>query len=142
MALSLGAQAVWVGTRFVCAEEAGAPPNHQKGVIGAGYHDTVRSLIYTGRPLRILKTPYVMGWEDRPAEIKELTSKGVLPAINEMEQMQKEGTEFDITEVLPLLMGQAAGAIDDIKPAAEIMDEMMGTAIDMLRMNTARVAKL
>ena len=36
-------QAVWVGTRFVCAEEAGAPPNHQKGVIGAGYHDTARS---------------------------------------------------------------------------------------------------
>ena len=43
MALSLGAQAVWVGTRFVCAEEAGAPPRHQKGILNADYHDTVSS---------------------------------------------------------------------------------------------------
>ena len=32
MALSLGADAVWVGTRFICAEEAAAPPRHQKVV--------------------------------------------------------------------------------------------------------------
>ena len=31
-ALSLGADAVWVGTRFICAEEAAAPPRHQKVV--------------------------------------------------------------------------------------------------------------
>ena len=30
MGLSLGASAAWVGTRFICAEEAGAPPRHQK----------------------------------------------------------------------------------------------------------------
>jgi NAD(P)H-dependent flavin oxidoreductase YrpB (nitropropane dioxygenase family) len=29
MALSLGAAGVWVGTRFICAKEAGAPPYHQ-----------------------------------------------------------------------------------------------------------------
>ena len=56
MALCLGADAVWVGTRFVCAKEAGAPPRHQQAIINAGYHDTVRTLIYTGRPLRCLKT--------------------------------------------------------------------------------------
>jgi NAD(P)H-dependent flavin oxidoreductase YrpB (nitropropane dioxygenase family) len=36
-ALSFGATGVWVGTRFVCAEEAGASKKHQEAVIGAGY---------------------------------------------------------------------------------------------------------
>jgi NAD(P)H-dependent flavin oxidoreductase YrpB (nitropropane dioxygenase family) len=48
MALALGADAVWVGTRFICAEEAGAPKHHQEAVLNAGYHDTVRTIIYTG----------------------------------------------------------------------------------------------
>src|SRR3989338_5395200 len=39
MALALGAQAVWVGTRFVCAKEAGAPASHQPAILGADYHD-------------------------------------------------------------------------------------------------------
>ena len=56
MALSLGASAVWVGTRFICAEEAGAPPRHQNAVLKAGYSDTIRTLIYTGRPMRVLRT--------------------------------------------------------------------------------------
>ncbi len=49
-ALSWGASAVWVGTRFVCATEAGAPPRHQKAVVGADYDSTIRTVIYTGRP--------------------------------------------------------------------------------------------
>lgn len=48
-ALCWGAQAVWVGTRFVCAKEAGAPPRHQQAIIDADYHDTIRTIIYTGK---------------------------------------------------------------------------------------------
>ncbi len=70
------AQAVWVGTRFVCAKEAGAPPRHQQAIIDADYHDTIRTLIYTGRPLRVLKNEYISKWENEHAqEIKELCSK-------------------------------------------------------------------
>merc|ERR1719428_1502881 len=35
MALSLGADAVWVGTRFVASEEGGAPPKHKSAVVNA-----------------------------------------------------------------------------------------------------------
>jgi hypothetical protein len=99
MALSFGAQAVWVGTRFVCAKEAGAPPRHQQAIINAGPHDTVRTIIFTGiiililffgfivfysviflkikgRPMRVVKSDYIMNWENnRYQEIKELTSQ-------------------------------------------------------------------
>lgn len=46
-ALMLGANAVWIGTRFVLCEEAGAPKAHQEAVRTAGFDDNVRTLIFT-----------------------------------------------------------------------------------------------
>jgi NAD(P)H-dependent flavin oxidoreductase YrpB (nitropropane dioxygenase family) len=53
---------VWVGTRFVASVEAGAPKKHKELLLSAGYDDTVRTLIYSGRPMAVRKTPYVMEW--------------------------------------------------------------------------------
>lgn len=146
MALALGASAVWVGTRFICAEEAGAPPRHQQAVLKAGYADTVRTLIYTGRPLRVLRTEYVDDWEsNKKKEIKELTSKGVLPAIQDMEQRRSNGQEFTFKDQLnftPLLMGKCAGAVLEVKPAKDIMEDMMTTAVKIIKGNNSLIAKL
>ena len=46
-ALMLGASAVWIGTRFVLSEEAGAPQAHQEAVRTAGFDDNVRTIIFT-----------------------------------------------------------------------------------------------
>jgi hypothetical protein len=46
-ALMLGASAVWVGTRFVLSEEAGAPKAHQEAVRTAGFDDNIRTIIFT-----------------------------------------------------------------------------------------------
>lgn len=61
-ALSYGAAGVWVGTRFVASEEAGAPPKHKELVLSAGYDDVARTLIYSGRPMRVRRTAYVADW--------------------------------------------------------------------------------
>jgi len=141
MALSLGAEAVWVGTRFVCATEAGASHNHQQAIIKAGYHDTARTVIFTGRPLRALKTPYVTDWENnRYKEIQDLTARGIIPVDYDAEQKAKDGEEKETPK--PILMGQAAGAIEDVKPAAQIIDEMITTAVDILKRVHGKVAKL
>lgn len=56
-------------------------------VVEAGHEDITRTLIYTGRPLRVFKTPYVADWEEnRQEEIKDLTSKGILPNEHELEK--------------------------------------------------------
>lgn len=46
-ALMLGASAVWIGTRFVLSEEAGAPKAHQDAVRTSGFDDNVRTIIFT-----------------------------------------------------------------------------------------------
>eukprot|EP00026_Physarum_polycephalum_P010127 Phypoly_transcript_10278.p1 GENE.Phypoly_transcript_10278~~Phypoly_transcript_10278.p1 ORF type:complete len:361 (+),score=81.50 Phypoly_transcript_10278:91-1173(+) len=142
-ALCWGAQAVWVGTRFVCAKEAGAPPRHQEAIVKAGYHDTVRTIIFTGRPLRVLRTDYIDKWEnDRQQEIKDLTSKGIIPVKHDIEEKaaKKEMDSSQFMKYRPWLMGQAAGAVNDIKPAADIINEMMTEAVATLQHSTSLIS--
>jgi NAD(P)H-dependent flavin oxidoreductase YrpB (nitropropane dioxygenase family) len=60
--LMWGAQGVWVGTRFVACVEAGATKIHKDMILSAGYEDAVTTLVYTGRPLRVRRTPYIDDW--------------------------------------------------------------------------------
>ena len=148
-----GAQAVWVGTRFVCATEAGAPKSHQQAVIDTDYDETIRTLIFTGRPLRVRKNPYIMNWEtERRDEMQDLLSKGVLPIAHDLdaiEKLENEGKEgdsslagrlagLDIDDVeRPYLMGEVAAAIKDVKPAKEIIEDMVKEAIQQLRLGSS-----
>jgi len=148
-ALAWGAQAVWVGTRFVCAKEAGAPPRHQQAIINAGFHDTIRTLVFTGRPMRVIKNDYIMQWEnDRIGEMKELLGQGVLPYTKDVEERTKQGGEITpedmkrMTESRPLLMGQCAAAVKEIKPALVIVNEMIRDAVVALRTGTALITPI
>lgn len=55
------------------------------------------------------------------AEIKEKTSKGVLPVGMEVEDFNQR----------PYLSGVTAGAIHDVKPAKQIIDEMVSQAVEL-----------
>ncbi|KAI9031137.1 2-nitropropane dioxygenase [Hyaloraphidium curvatum] len=137
MALCFGAQAVWVGTRFVASLEAGAPQRHKDAIVKADYDSTIRTIIFSGRPLRVLKNPYVMNWEEnRRDEIKDLTSKGILPVSHDLEKIEKEQGEIPADVMInsrSLLMGSVAGAIGDVLPAKQIVDEMVAGAIKVLQ---------
>lgn len=139
-ALAFGAAGVWVGTRFVASEEAAAPERHKQGVVSAAATDTVRTLIYSGRPVRTLMTDYVRDWEEnRQDEIKTLCDQGLVPAQHTLKQKAEAGETISLSKVFPLLMGQAAGPISSIQPAKIIVQEMVATAIATLRSNHALV---
>jgi len=128
-ALSYGADGVWIGTRFVASEEAGAPPMHKELVLTAGYDDTVRTLVYSGRPMNVRKTPYVAEWESRrQAEIETLVSQGKIPHEVELEKHPEKSLEGRMW-----LMGKVAGSVNDIKPAKLIVDEMLSQAASSLK---------
>merc|ERR1712232_559566 len=92
MALAVGCSGVWVGTRFICADEAGAGPLHKKRVLEAGYDETMRTIIYTGRPCRVLKTPYALDFEEnRQDEIKQSQEVGLPAWIFDADPEKMEG---------------------------------------------------
>ncbi|CEH18813.1 2-nitropropane dioxygenase [Ceraceosorus bombacis] len=131
-ALCFGADGVWVGTRFVASQESGAPRKHKEAVLTSTHETDVRTIIFTGRPLRLKNTPYIQKWEDRPDEIKKLTSQGVIPVYHDLENDDEKGTAEEGARERYLL-GKCASVIEDIKPAAQIIQEMVNEAVDVLQ---------
>ncbi|KAJ9633538.1 uncharacterized protein PV06_06168 [Exophiala oligosperma] len=129
--LMQGAVGVWVGTRFVAAEESGASRLHKEAVVSADFTDTLRTLVVSGRPLRCRMNEYVKKWEDQPERIRDLTEKGIVPMQYDLEQEN----EID----MPFLMGQVAAIIKDVKPARAIVEEMVSQAEDMLRLGSSYI---
>lgn len=156
--LMMGADAVWVGTRFILCDEAGAPESHKESVKTASFDDTIRTLIFTGRPLRVRKNPYIVNWEtERQAEIKQLTAKGVLPYESDLEKVMSGDAEKipgadaakndeDLDELMdsfrPFLMGKCAAMVNESKSAKAIVDEFITDAHAALNKGTQFAAKL
>jgi NAD(P)H-dependent flavin oxidoreductase YrpB (nitropropane dioxygenase family) len=138
--LMLGASGVWVGTRFVLSKEAGAPKAHKEAVRTAGFDDNIRTIIFTGRPLRVRTNPYIKNWEEeRQAEIKELTNKGTIPVEADFEKFEKmsddeKGDDIDemIDNARPFLMGKASAVVTEEKSAKEIVDEFVNQAVQKI----------
>lgn len=138
--LMLGAAAVWVGTRFVLSEEAGAPKAHQEAVRTAGFDDNVRTIIFTGRPLRVRKNEYIANWEEnRQAEIKELTSKGTIPVEHDLEAQGDDISDEMMDQARPFLMGKVAAVVNERKSAREIIDEMVSGAVQCMQKGTSMI---
>jgi len=132
-ALMLGASAVWVGTRFVLSDEAGAPRAHQEAVRTSGFDDNVRTIIFTGRPLRVRNNPYIQNWEEnRQEQIRELTQKGKIPVEYDMETLGDDIDDDTLDNARPFLMGKAAAVVNEKKSAKWIVDDMVNDAVKWL----------
>ncbi|RFU28479.1 hypothetical protein B7463_g7861, partial [Scytalidium lignicola] len=133
-ALMMGASAVWVGTRFILTDEAGAPQAHQEAVRTAGFDDNVRTIIFTGRPLRVRTNEYIKNWEEnRAQEIKELTSKGVIPVEHDFETLGDDITDEMMDNARPFLMGKASAVVNEKKSAKAVVDELVGDAVKWIK---------
>ncbi|WVO17968.1 hypothetical protein L204_105666 [Cryptococcus depauperatus] len=127
-ALMYGAQAVWVGTRFVASVEASAPKKHKELILSADHGDSDTTLIYTGRPLRVRQTDYVKSWNNRQDEILALTKQGKIPHDEEMKKHPEKSKDG-----LKWLMGDVSALIHDVIPAKDIVDDMVNSAVQCLK---------
>ncbi|KAF9886171.1 hypothetical protein FE257_011996 [Aspergillus nanangensis] len=135
-ALMMGANAVWVGTRFVTARESAAPQQGKQAIIDASFDSTMRSTLWTGRPLRALATPYIRNWElNRRAEIEALQRKGIIVLDHELDKLAAEGQLTDEIEdqVTQRPMGCGAAMVNKPNQSAnEIILEMVSEAYGLL----------
>lgn len=68
-------------------------------IIDAGFEDTMRSTLWTGRPLRALATPYIRDWElNRRDVIEKLQSEGLVVLDHELDMLAQEGNLTDEIE--------------------------------------------
>ena len=126
-ALAMGCVGVWVGTRFLASNEGGAIPTQKDAIVAAGDEDTRRTLIYTGKTSRATYNRFHDLWDESGLDPLPFPAQVVLASI--MVDMLNQAGRSDF--VGPFA-GQVSGLIDDIKPAAQIVEEMVEQTVDML----------
>ncbi|MCF6341421.1 MAG: nitronate monooxygenase [Bacteroidales bacterium] len=134
-AMALGADGVQVGSRFVASQESSAHDEFKKAILGAGDGDTkltLKKLV----PVRLIKNAFYRRVQEAestgasPDELKELLGRG----------RAKLGMFEGNTRDGELEIGQVSGIINDILPAATIVqslvDEFNETAQQMKEINS------
>ena len=138
-ALALGAEAAWIGTRFVSAAEADAHPLYRDRLLAAGTEDTVYSTLFDGgwpdAPARTLRTPTVTIWEaaGRPARGARPGEGEVIghEALGPIRRYDCITPRTDVTGdilAMSLWAGQGVGLVRRTQPAAEIVAEIVAEA--------------
>jgi len=140
-ALAFGCQGVWVGTRFIASQEAHAAAMYKDTIVSARDTDTVITRAYSGKTMRVKRNAYTDDWNARPGDIKRFpeqaniaTKAGVMGGISEqLEDLDQDRSCFP--------MGQGAGGIAEVKSCAEIIDDMVAEARQVIdRLSAFKVA--
>jgi enoyl-[acyl-carrier protein] reductase II len=119
-AMALGAEGVQIGSRFVTSEESSAHINFKKAVLKAKDGDTQLS-IKKLTPARLLKNKF---WEQINRAEMSGASEEELKIILGRARAKKGMFEGDLDDG-ELEIGQISGYINEIKPAADIIVEII-----------------
>ena len=119
-AMALGADAVQVGSRFVCSTESSAHPAFKERVMQAGEGETVLTLKELA-PVRLLRNKF---YQDVQQAYARGASVDDLKALLGRARAKRGMFEGDLVEG-ELEIGQVSGLIRDIKPAAEILHDLL-----------------
>lgn len=137
-ALSLGADGIWVGTRFIASPEARSTPGYKEALVASAEDKTVISRAFTGKTLRALENSYTKYFEEHPEELQRFPQQMVRSTGDHaMHLGGDEWTEVDPDkECYP--SGQGVGAITELIPAGDIVRKFVAEAEEVL----GRTAKL
>ena len=139
-ALALGAQAAWLGTRFLTATEASTHDVYRRRVLESSGDDAVHTGCFDGgwpnAPHRALVNSTMTDWEEagspraprRPGEGDVLaTASDGRTFLRYDDMMPLRGMEGDL-EAMALYAGQSAALVRTSDPAADIVRALMAEA--------------
>jgi nitronate monooxygenase len=145
-ALSLGASAAWIGTRFLASEEAVIHSDYRERLVAATEDDTIylEDLFHVGWPdatHRVLRNSTVREWEAvgrppigaRPGEGDVIANSASFgPVVRYHSDTPASDMEGDI-EAMSLYAGQSVGLVRRRQPAGHIVREIAAEARKILR---------
>jgi nitronate monooxygenase len=132
-ALALGADGVLVGTRLWASVEALVTPQAQRRAIGASGDDTVRTRVYDivrqrdwpeEYDARLITNALIEAWHGNESELSARLPETV-------RTFQKAVAEQDFDVVTPLV-GEAISLVHEVRPAADIVCDMVADATRIL----------
>jgi enoyl-[acyl-carrier protein] reductase II len=135
-ALALGADGIWVGTRFIATPEARGVLGYKDRLLSSREDETTVSRAYSGKTMRVVRNPYTDHFDAHPEELKkfpeQLTDAYRTGVMHLGGDSFTEGVDVD-KECYPA--GQGVGGISELVPAGELVRRFMAeaaTAIERL----------
>jgi NAD(P)H-dependent flavin oxidoreductase YrpB (nitropropane dioxygenase family) len=140
--LALGAQAAVLGTRFLASAESRAHPHYKQSLLEANEGDTVRTILFghgwPHAPHRTLRTAFVEQWlgqeargqesrPDEPAVGRTVVGGQAMPVLRFVSIPPNGEANGDI-DSMALLAGQGVGLVREIKPAGQIVHDLVEEA--------------
>jgi NAD(P)H-dependent flavin oxidoreductase YrpB (nitropropane dioxygenase family) len=127
-ALALGADGVWMGSVWLTSQEYKLEPQGETGysvvtekLLAATSSDTVRSRVISGKPARMLRTPWTEAWEapDSPGPLP-MPLQGMLVAEAEARIRAHQSRALMGTPV-----GQIVGQMNAVEPVKAIVERLV-----------------
>jgi NAD(P)H-dependent flavin oxidoreductase YrpB (nitropropane dioxygenase family) len=132
--LALGAEGVWCGSVWLTTHEAETVPAVKEKFLAASSDDTRRSRSLTGKPARMLRTPWTDAWEekDAPAALPmPLQSMLVADAQRRIHRLAHQpGTGAN--QLVTYFVGQVVGQMNVAKPTRAVVTEMIEEFVDTM----------
>jgi nitronate monooxygenase len=138
-ALAMGAIGAWLGTAFVATEESCLETIEfgymsqwevdlwKKRILEATEDDTVISRVLSGKTLRMIKNKFQETWEKQGGPVLKTPKQNVLIA-----DLQEGVRQAEMADYMFPVGGQISGMIKKIKPAAELVHEIVEEATHIL----------
>ena len=132
-ALALGADGVWIGTRFIATPEARAVAGYKDALVRTKEDGTTISRAFSGKTMRVVRNEYTTFFDDHPDELS--------PFPAQLGRSMKDGA-FHLgggeetagidpgRECYPT--GQGVGAIQTLMPAASLVAQIVDQAEQVL----------
>jgi enoyl-[acyl-carrier protein] reductase II len=126
--LMLGADGVWIGTRFIATPEARSVDGYKETLLDTAEDGTVISRAYTGKTCRVVRNAWTQHFEEHPDELQPFPAQAVASAKAGANHLgAPDGTAVDSErEFFPC--GQGVGAIHDLVPAGDLVRRIVDEA--------------
>ena len=131
-ALAMGAEGVWMGTRFVATKEAFAHMNYKNRITEIDDEGTIRTRCFTGKPCRVIKNRITAEWENKEAEIEPFPIQVIKISEYVGENVYEAARLHGKIDLGSCSAGQSSVLIHDVKGAGEVVDDVMSEAEDIL----------
>lgn len=119
-ALAMGACGVQMGTRFVASVESGASVEQKRRIIEASEEDTVATPLFTGRNVRVIRSPTLDRWLRRQSE--GASAEELEELAEQAKKSRSRGLEASIAA------GQVSGMITEVSSVEQIVAGLVAEA--------------
>jgi nitronate monooxygenase len=126
-ALALGAVGAWIGTAFLVSEEANWPMPLKERILNASEEDTRVTRLYSGKTMRNINNPLIEHWEKSGLQALPMGYQGMISG--RVQRAAHAAGRIDLT-MNPA--GQISGMFDRVRPARDIMEDIVEGATRVL----------